>query len=595
MEPRIAEFKVTANTLVAERIKILYAHAPQVLLGGMLAAVILALILYTQTNVRQLAVWLVCLMLVNSARYGLLRRYRQSVDPHSRPLFWGWLFVLGCCFSGLLWGAGFYLFFQPEAKILILLTLVLAGMIAGSVASLSAFKPAYYAYVLFACLPFIGRLALEGQALYWQVAGLTVLFTLINLLYAENAQDVLIAAIKFRFEKEALADELHLQIQATDEAKLAAEQANLEKSWLLAATSHDLRQPVHAQGLYLDILLMDLAGRPEQEVVLRAIEAGTAINDMLDALTEFARIDAGSIVPQISRFPLDALLERLHREFLPQANLKGLKLHLTCRPSWCSSDPVLLERILRNLIANAIRYTDVGGVLITVRPRQNNWVVQVWDTGIGIPDSQINQIFVAFKQLVNPERDRKKGLGLGLAIVQRIAGLLDHELTVKSQFGQGSLFEISVPKREPPEHVTLTETLVGLDLLPQLKILVVDDDAMVVHAIRTLLQRFGCHCVAAHDADTALAAADDHHDLDIILTDFRLPGSLNGAELVSRLHHKLGRHVPAAIITGDITREQIATALASGLPVLHKPLDAAQLRALLSALPRQTDSDLIAR
>ncbi|WP_347986288.1 hybrid sensor histidine kinase/response regulator [Methylomonas sp. AM2-LC] len=587
MKPRITEYKVSPTALVAERIKILYAHAPQVLFGGMLAAVILALILYSQAETWHLSVWLICLMIVNSVRYALMRRYQCLVDQHSRPLFWGWLFALGCCFSGLLWGAGFYLFFQPEAQVLILLTLVLAGMIAGSVASLSAFKPAYYGYVLLAALPFIARLALEGQALYWQVAGLTVLFTLINLLYAENAQNVLISAIKLRFEKETLADELHLQIQATDIAKQAAEQANLEKSWLLAATSHDLRQPVHAQGLYLDILHMDLVGRPEQELVLRAIEAGAAINDMLDALTEMARIDAGSISPQISRFSLDALLERLHREFLPQANLKGLTLRLACRPCWCGSDPILLERLLRNLIANAIRYTEAGGVLITLRGRQSNWIVQIWDTGIGIPDNQINQIFVAFKQLVNPERDRKKGLGLGLAIVQRIADLLDHELTVKSRFEYGSVFEISVPKLEPPENGTFAQTLAGPDLLPQLKILVVDDDAMVLHAIRTVLLRFGCHCVAAANAETALAAADDHHDLDIILTDFRLQGSLNGAELVSHLHDKLGRLVPAAIVTGDISREQIATALASGLPVLHKPLDAAQLRALLSALPHQ--------
>lgn len=572
--------------ITSERVRILYAHAPQVLLGGMLAAVILVFILYPHASPELLAAWLLSLILINALRYRLLIRFNRVAGGDFRPLVWAWLFAAGSACSGILWGSGFYLFFQPESLVLILLTLVLAGMIAGSVASLSAFKPAYYAYALCACSPFILRLWLEHGILFQQIAGLTVLFALTNLLYAANAQHVLISAITMRLEKERLAEQLQLQIQATDVARVAAERANLEKSQLLAATSHDLRQPVHAQNLYLDLLKADLAGRPEAEIVQRAIDAGAAVNDLLDSLMEISRIDAGGITPAFSEFPLSAMMQRLRREFMQQAHLKELRLVVVDCAAWCRSDCVLLERILRNLIANAIRYTESGGVVAGVRRRGPNLLIQVWDSGIGVPESQLQSIFEAFKQLGNPERDRRKGLGLGLAIVLRLADLLGHPLRVVSKVGHGSLFEISVPAC-PAAAVNISEAGQQADLPANCQVLVVEDDPLVLHAAQLTLERWGCQAWCAATAAEALSLADGIADLQIIIADYRLPDGGNGVDLIEQLRRRYGRRVPAAILSGDISPERIEQAYATGFPVLHKPLDAARFRALLSALSRE--------
>lgn len=575
---------VGGGALSRERIRLLFAHAPQVLLGGLVAAVILALVIQDRADPVRLGRWLVAVLLLNGLRFGLVAAFRRRAHGDFHPLRWGWAFAVGSGGSGLLWGLGFYWFFKPDALELILLTLVLGGLVSGSVASLSAFLPAYLLFVACSVGLYIGRLLAEPETLYHQIAGFTVLFSLTNLLYARNAQDILVAAIQLRLDKEALAGELNRQVAATEAARERAERANLEKSQLLAATSHDLRQPVHAQALYLEILKQDLAGRPEAELVERISEAGRALGEMLESLLEISRIEAGGMLPDPLPFPLDPLLLRLSREFMPEAHVKNLRFAVVATRAWCHSDPLFIERILRNLIANALRYTQRGGIVVGCRRRGDRLLLQVWDSGIGIPLDQQAQVFREFHQLANPERDRRKGLGLGLAIVDRLCRLLDHPIRVVSRPGRGSLFECGVPAARAATAPADQEALVLPDLAAGLRVLVLDDDPVVLDAAGRILARLGCRawCVGTPAEAGRVAAAVA--DLQVLLVDYRLPGGVSGVDVARTIHAILGRAIPTAIITGDISPDWFEEARRAGFSILHKPLDGSRFRALLASL-----------
>jgi len=572
--------------VLRERIRLLFAHARPILLGGWIAAVILALVLRERIDGLWLSIWLLGATAINATRFGLLAVFQHRAAGPFNPLRWGWAFAVGSGVFGLFWGLGFYLFFKPEPLELILLTLVLAGMVAGSMASLSAFPPAYVLYVSGAVGLFIARLLQETDPLYEKIAGLTVLFAVVNVLYSRNAQFVLVTAIQLRLEKEALAVELNRQIAATQAAREKAERASLEKSQLLAATSHDLRQPVHAQALYLEILRQDLAGRPEADIVERICEAGNALSEMLDSLLEISRIEAGGMLPEHVDFPLYPLQVRLEREFMPQAHAQGLRFTMLPTSTWCHSDAWFVERILRNLISNALRYTQRGGVLVCCRRRGDFLLLQVWDSGIGIPLHEQRNIFREFQQLANPERDRRKGLGLGLAIVDRMSRLLGHAVRVASRPGRGSLFELKLPQARPPPLARPVAAVLEAvpDLPPGLSVLVLDDDPMVLDAARQMLTRLGCRACCVDSLAAASEAVAAAGGWQILLVDYRLPGNVDGVEAAQKLHALMGRRIPTAVITGDILPNRLEKARQAGFPVLHKPLDGARFRALLASL-----------
>lgn len=572
--------------VLRERVRLLYAHAPAILLGGWIAALILAFILRGRVDGPWLALWLALATGINALRLCLVAVFRRRAAGPFNPLRWGWAFASSSGVFGVFWGLGFYLFFKPEPLELILLTLVLAGMVAGSMASLSAFLPAYVFYVAGSVGPYIGRLLQEPDPLFDKIAGLTLLFSAVNLLYARNAQSALIAAILLRLDKEALAAELGRQVAATEAAKERAERASLEKSQLLAATSHDLRQPVHAQALYLEILRQDLAGRPEAEIVERICEAGSALTEMLDSLLEISRIEAGGMQPAPADFPLSPLLARLGREFMPQAHAQGLRFSMPPTSAWCHSDPWFVERMLRNLITNALRYTRRGGVVVGCRRRAGVWLLQVWDSGIGIPPQEQLAIFKEFLQLGNPERDRRKGLGLGLAIVERMGRLLGHEVRVASRLGRGSVFEIAVPQAAARLAAPLSALAPAFDLPPGLCVLVLDDDPRVLDAARQMLARLGCQAWCVDSLAAAAEIVSSADELHVLLVDYRLPGEADGVAAAQRLHALAGRAIPTAVITGDILPGRLEKARQAGFPVLHKPLDGARFRALLSSLSR---------
>jgi signal transduction histidine kinase/DNA-binding NarL/FixJ family response regulator len=367
------------------------------------------------------------------------------------------------------------------------------------------------------------------------------------------------------------------------------EAANLAKSRFLAAASHDLRQPVHALNLFVAQLRTETDQAERSRVTGQIDAAVTAMNDLFNALLDISKLDAGALAPDVTDFPLAHVLQRIERTFSPVAREKGLQLRMVPSDAWVRSDFILLERILLNLVSNAIRYTFRGGVLVGCRRRGGRLRIEVWDSGIGIPADQRENIFGEFYQLAVSERDSREGLGLGLAIVDRLCRLLDHRLELTSTLGRGSCFTVSLPMaaapQEPIEYSIASRATV--DPASGKLIVVIDDDALALDAMRGLLRRWGCLVVTAESESAALASlAGDDPLPDLIISDYRLADGHTGIEAIQRLRSAFRAPVPAFLITGDIAPERLSEASANGFHLLHKPVDPMALRAMLNQILR---------
>lgn len=367
-------------------------------------------------------------------------------------------------------------------------------------------------------------------------------------------------------------------------AKQRAEDSNIAKNKFLAAASHDLRQPIHAQGLFLDVLSRTELTEQQRELVDSACAASDASADMLHTLLDFSRIEAGVIEPQLQAFRLQPLLNKIEREFERQADAKGLAYRSRETALVVQSDPALIELILRNLVSNAIRYTDRGGLLVVCRKRGNQAILEVWDTGLGIESSQQREVFREFHQLGNPERDRRKGLGLGLAIVEGLARTLGHSLALISTLQRGSVFRLTLPLATaalPMEPVALEQNKAPM---LNVRVLVIDDEESVRAGMLHLLRDWGCECETAESIEEALAVARIHAP-DLVISDYRLREQRTGIEAIAALRELLGEALPALLITGDTAPDRLREALASGIPLLHKPVSPSQLyRGLVTVL-----------
>jgi signal transduction histidine kinase/CheY-like chemotaxis protein len=377
---------------------------------------------------------------------------------------------------------------------------------------------------------------------------------------------------------------------ATLEARIAERteqlaRANQAKSRFLAAASHDLRQPMHALALTVGEL-RETARAPELAALVRRIDRSVdALEDLLDALLDVSKLDAGTIQPEWRVFPLQPLLQRLADEFAPAAEGKGLRFRVAPTSLWTESDPTLLGRCLLNLVANAVRYTHEGGLVVGCRRRGAQADIVVADSGIGIAAADQARIFEEFYQAGSPQRDRAEGLGLGLAIVDRVARLLGHAITVKSQIGRGSVFGVRVPIVPPRAEPPAPAAPEAGTQLADLRVLVVDDEPDVRAALDGLLRRWGCSVESAASGGEALAAARALPDL--VLCDLHLGEGASGFDVLDGLKARCGTRLHGIVVTADASPECIADAHARGYPLLRKPVRPAKLRALVEQLLRE--------
>jgi len=355
-------------------------------------------------------------------------------------------------------------------------------------------------------------------------------------------------------------------------ARQMAEKANQQKSRFLAAASHDLRQPFQAMRLFLHLLEARLTEPGQHELAKRLGESLDAGQDLLNALLEISALEAATVTPSLVDFPVGKVLERLAGEFRPQAVAKGLRLDAVSSMVRVRSDPVLLDRILRNLLGNALRYTASGRILIGARRHGPCMAVEVWDTGRGIPADKLQAVFDEFVKLDNQAGDQGQGLGLGLAIVKRTAQLLGHPVHVRSQPGRGSCFSVLVPLAAPADQ--------------PLTIAVAEDDRLQLVALEGMLREWGFTPLAAAEGPSLLEAVRRQGGRpDLLITDYRLSGDLSGPQLVAQVRAAVGHPIPGILLTGDTHPETVEAAREAGLILVHKPIHPTRLhRAILAAV-----------
>lgn len=386
--------------------------------------------------------------------------------------------------------------------------------------------------------------------------------------------------------EQALKD-LQASNRALAEATAQAEQANQSKTRFLAAVSHDLLQPLNAARLFLSAL-----GETEQPVKSRRLIdnieiAFESIERLLASLLDISKLDAGAMTAEISDVPLSALFKPLAAEFATIAEKKGLELRLVPSSAVIRTDPHLLSRVLRNLIGNAIRYTPSGRVLLGARRHAGGFVIEVGDTGVGIPADKREEIFEEFRRLGMVPDNRDRGFGLGLAIVKRIARLLEHEIEVRSTVGKGSRFVLKVPAGRAVRPATpfRPATAPRPELARNALIVVIENEFSIQEGMRALLQGWGFDVIAETSAEDALSSLDaECRQPDLVIADYHLERDAVGTEAVGRVRAAYGDAVPGLIITADRMPEVQREIRAMGLPLLNKPVRPAQLRAVMRHL-----------
>ncbi|WP_157269353.1 ATP-binding protein [Azohydromonas aeria] len=382
---------------------------------------------------------------------------------------------------------------------------------------------------------------------------------------------------------------LEEQLRAVSAERDRALRADADKTRFLANASHDLRQPVHAIGLFAATLEKRLRGSDDEPYVRNVICSIDALERSFNAMLDVTRLDAGTVEPSLQQFPLCDVFRRLYMQFAGQAELRGLSLRFAPGGKSVCSDPQLLERLLANLVQNALKYTERGGVVVVARTTASHVNIEVWDTGVGIGAAELPRVFDEFYQVGRSERTRMQGLGMGLAIVKRLAQLLELRLSVASQPGRGTVFRVGVPRGR---HGVVENAAVPADTLPladdgSRTVLVIEDEAPIREALGALLREWGHAAVVAASAQEAEQAQRAlRAPPDLIVSDLHLGEGTDGIAAIAAVRRHWGCEVPAVLVTGDTSHQELRRATDSGYEVLVKPVPARKLLGVLRGLER---------
>lgn len=558
------------------QIDYLYQQLPRLLVYTTLVSILLAAMLRNAVPPSHTVGWIAGILATVAIRFLLYHRYKAFKKTKS-VAHWARLYVTCSAIAGAVWGlAGVLLFAPDRLELQSLILLVLAGMGAASASVLPMYLPAFYAFLPTLMAPAGIMMLIHGGQFHYFMAVFDFVFLFGVLSFGRAIGKAFRSSLELRFENLDLVEQL-------EEQKDELLKANLAKSRFLAAASHDLRQPMHALSLFSEILHKEAQDSRTRNLAESIKGSVGVLERLFSALLDISRIDAGVLKPEVETFRLGEVIERVYTDCLPMANEKQLELSAEAADIWILSDPTLLERILRNLVINSIRYTPSGTVSIQCIPAGNAVKLIVEDTGIGIPEENHKEVFQEFTQLANPERDRSKGLGLGLSIVRRLTTMLDHPLSLDSTPDHGTRFTLLLPIVEDSLRAAPPAPELGVtgDRPLDLRVLVIDDDEDILEATRKLLDSWGCCVSTADSAAAAEALARSELKFDALVSDFRLPENVSGTELVEKVREIQRRNVPALLITGDTEPARLKQAEAAGLELLHKPVRPARIRAWL--------------
>jgi len=587
-----AEPEVDRALLVqAEQVRLAYgAQAsllPATVIPNLCAALMLVMIMLGQSPPAALAGWFAVQFTYQVVRVLVYRAYWRSRPGPREAHKWARLYVLQAFTNGSIWGAAGLLLFNADPIYQALLTIMLCGVVAGTIPANSVILPSFVVAVLAILTGFTLRMLSVGDEAHILLGLMLTFYLTVTLIWGRDMHRVIIESFNRRFENLELIDRLSRQTEIAEIAKMKAEAADHAKSKFLAAASHDLRQPMHALSIFSEILREEVDPAKMREVAGYMDASVKALGDLFDALLDISRLDAGVVQVQEADFPIDDLLVRLYADFRPVAARKRLRLRYVPSRAVVRADPILLEQMLRNLLANAVRYTERGGITFGCRRHGERLRLEVWDSGLGISVEHLEAIFHEFVQVNNPERDREKGLGLGLAIVRRLAILLDYPVTVRSRVGRGSVFTIQLPVGHLlGGAVPAASTDVGgLGGFEGLRVLVIDDEAGVLAATARLLTGWGCAPLLAESLGEATAEMTRlGWEPQFVLCDYRLREGATGMDALNWLRNLHGAQLPCLLITGDIEAERLRAVRESGYTIMHKPVQPAKLRAVMRGM-----------
>ena len=597
----------TIDQLVtAERVRVLYAGMKVAAISGPIGLLVLAILFWQVIDHRNILTWaIVSAIIICPLSIVLLVYFQRHNRLPDDSQFWLRLaivrfFVVSAAFGS----AGFALFAPGSITYQMILFCFLTALASTQTVESAQDRRIYMTAMPAFLLPFIVRAALEDDKTTRILAILATAALIYVLPTARNLSRMINESLTNRYRSLELVEQLKVQNgiakQARDDAdqarhaaeeagaraesaRLEAVEANQAKSRFLAAASHDLRQPMHALGLFASAVRPYVASPQGQHVVDKIESSVRSTEVMFNALLDVSRLDAGILLPDIKPLHVGELLNRLVAEYTPRAEAKGLTLRARRCAHTILSDPSLLERVIRNYLSNAIRYTHRGGLLIGTRVRSDGLNIEVWDTGEGIPQDKLKDIFQEFYQLGNPERDKAKGLGLGLAIAKRIGELLAHPTEVVSRLRRGSKFAIRVPLASGIAHENTADGISPLDetVLVGARVLVIDDEVTVREAVEIVLKQWGCYALTAESLAQAVDKLREQDSApDVVLSDYRLRDGENGIAAIQAIQCEWGA-MPAALITGDTAPDRLKEATESGYELLHKPLNPQRLKAVL--------------
>jgi signal transduction histidine kinase/CheY-like chemotaxis protein len=577
-----------------DHVRALFVQTPATLIGNLVGWCLIVVMYWPLAAPAPLRAWMVAAAVLMALRLAHYLRFRRTPEPDDALMLrWRQSWKLLVLAQASMWGLAVWLFWglgTPHHMTALLLIAV--SYCLGSVQLLATQQRLFIVFTGLVLAPAILRIATDtAQAWSWQLAGILCLLFAIVLVMGRAQRSALDQVIRLKSHTDKLAAQLQVEKGEADVARRAAEAASRAKTQFFAAASHDLRQPLHAMGLFAEAL-RQRTHDPEVASLVNSInESVDALEGLFGELLDITRIDTGGVDVNPAPVPMRELFARLRLHFEPTAFEKGLALSFHGARHVAFADPVILERILRNLVSNAIRYTDDGGVLVSCRQRGGKLLMQVWDSGIGISEATLPRIFDEFYQVQSQrplQAHQRKGLGLGLAIVARLAALLEAPINVRSRVGRGTVFSFEVP---PGKVVRALETAsptprapLGLTLQGRLMLLVEDEPA-VREGLVVLLKAWGAS-VLDFDSVASLQAwlaGGPAEAPDLLLVDYRLPQGQTGLDaLAAARRHWPGRKLPAIVITGSTIGGHESEAAEHDFHLLIKPVLPNKLRAMIA-------------
>ncbi len=583
-----------------DKFVLLCSNLVWIISGSVLAALALFTALQEQLPLQFRLTWLVTVLAISVVRFRFLRHWNQvpttSANVQRRILL---ATVLSCSFACCFGIISYFAVSENDPLGNLLVVMMVTGLVASATAAVVHLLPMYLLYIFPIMLPVAYRFYTFEQVGYHWIAGLIVLYLFITLGISRSIRGSIMHSINMRYQNQNLLNSLREEKQRAEDALELAEQANRAKSKFLAAASHDLRQPLHSLRLFTATLELQTRNTQHKTLVSQIDSSVKSLEDLFNALLDISKLDAGTLSVEKRHFYLDSLLAQIEGEFKPLAGEKQLYLDVELADHVIFTDALLLERLIRNLASNAIRYTENGGVTLSTSVEDGRVWLSIEDTGVGIPEADRQRIFEEFVQLGNVERDRNQGIGLGLSIVKRLALLLGVEVRADAAPSGGARFLVGLPlgDRSKCQYLPVGFVETPGEHVDSLFVLVIDDEEEVCLAIEGLLETWGCIVMTATSGSAALQQLDEIGEMpDVIVSDYRLRHGETGGDVIHRIREHLQTDVPAIILTGDIAPDRLKDIKLLGYPMLHKPCEPAVLRKLLAnaaasrALPASNDS-----